>query len=1210
MIDRRNEDQNSPLSFWEILKKECSVLHDERCGHVPDWTFTAADLLQPDDIFSKIREKGTRSRKQAADDQISNKLRNALPKNNGNDISQLLVALNSALEDAEFCKDSIGDVKLSLLTMRLLSARIPQIIQLGLKLPEDLSEKEKDVARGEISCEVKSTEFTREQFRMLNRLILEDYFQSEIKKIGDPLEKINEFHATTKSTAICFSGGGIRSATFNLGILQGLAKRKLLGEFDYLSTVSGGGYIGSWLAAWIYRERKAKLNNAETALTTVQNALKNSKYEKKKTKADQPNITWSKDTEPYQVSYLRSYSNYLNPQSGLFSADTWTLVAIYFRNLILNWMVLIPLLLVVIFLPRLCILFMSLRQSSILFMNSQQPNMIGYARFIPWLFYTGLFFGMVAIGYVLANRPSLSDVSWLKRQWRGERAFLICCLLPLLLSAFLLTSAWAWLHEDTNLFRLSLCFECIGSSWQAFVTGGILMTVGGFVLSFPLVWTPFERVEKKRDYNLVPILWRRRWEFVDMLLAGALLGFAVWLLPEHVFNNPEIKYQDTNVNWGVLLYACFAMPLLLLVFLLVAAICVGLVSDRTTDEDREWWARAGGWVLIFIVGWSFISALVVFGPIALTHGLFQPGKDYKKIASILTIIGSILSGIITLAGGYSGQTLAVQQEPHGSEKKKFLAVGFDYILKLAALIFTSFIFVVLSLATNLIIVHSFIGVNNAESSVVNWVKSQPPKKEEEEAVKSLEKIFYYPSRISSIGAYAAVNVGTLLKSQDASHTSSKNAVKPAKPHSFNPDLLYVGMAKAFYEVPGGFVLLLAILIVLFGVGMGYFVNVNRFSLHGAYRDRLIRAYLGASQKEIDKQPNPFTNMDDHDNLQMCDLRGQKPMPVVNITLNLTRSRNLAWQERKAESFTISPWHAGSANLGYRSTSDYAYTSALDTSITLGTALAVSGAAISPNMGYYSSPGVTFLLALFNLRLGWWLGNPGVAGNDTYNKPSPRIASRPLLDETFGRTDDDNPYVYLSDGGHFENLGLYEMVRRRCRLIIVCDAGADPSFTFSDLGKAVRKIRVDLGVNIDFGADVPIHPRIFSEELNKERVNKYEYFDVAEIKYSERDGTKEQDDGVLIYIKPTYYGRESADIRQYATASKTFPHETTSDQFYTESQFESYRALGECIVADVLSKICGKSEQPLNRQQLWENARRRILTQATVLPAFHDNCNVR
>jgi hypothetical protein len=225
-------------------------------------------------------------------------------------------------------------------------------------------------------------------------------------------------------------------------------------------------------------------------------------------------------------------------------------------------------------------------------------------------------------------------------------------------------------------------------------------------------------------------------------------------------------------------------------------------------------------------------------------------------------------------------------------------------------------------------------------------------------------------------------------------------------------------------------------------------------------------------------------------------------------------------------------------------------------MSLGTALAISGAAASPNMGYHSSPLVTFILTLLNVRLGAWLGNPGPHGDNTFNLGYPRFGVRPIIAEAFGLTDDTNPYVYLSDGGHFENLGLYEMVLRRCHYIVVSDAGQDPLCSFADLGEAVRKIRIDLGIPIEFVDPISIFARSDQKEQNVQgRVCA-----LGKIKYSAVDGT-EIADGELVYIKPACYGEEPRDIYEYFKNHAAFPHEPTSDQFFSESQFESYRMLG-------------------------------------------------
>ncbi|HYN19356.1 MAG TPA: hypothetical protein VE078_00230, partial [Thermoanaerobaculia bacterium] len=362
---------------------------------------------------------------------------------------------------------------------------------------------------------------------------------------------------------------------------------------------------------------------------------------------------------------------------------------------------------------------------------------------------------------------------------------------------------------------------------------------------------------------------------------------------------------------------------------------------------------------------------------------------------------------------------------------------------------------------------------------------------------------------------------------------------------------------------GTFVEILAASLVLGALGLliGRFVNVNRFSLQGMYRNRLVRAYLGASNPR--RRPNLFTGFDPEDNLRMHELRGNRPFPVVNMALNLVSGKDLAWQQRKAESFTASPLHCGAARLGYRRSQVYGG----ENGISLGTAVATSGAAANPNMGYHSSPAITFIMTLFNARLGIWLGNPGPLGKKSYTRGGPRSSGLVLLSEALGMTDSDHPYINLSDGGHFENLGIYEMVRRRCRNIIVGDAGCDPSCSFDDLGNAIRKIRIDLGVPIDFEHRVDVYPKPAGKPEADAR-----YCAIGTIRYSAVDG-KDAQEGTLIYIKPAIYeGRfEPYDVYNYAKTSKDFPHEGTADQWFSESQFESYRALGRATVQSLIGQ---------------------------------------
>src|SRR5260221_1689809 len=272
-----------------------------------------------------------------------------------------------------------------------------------------------------------------------------------------------------------------------------------------------------------------------------------------------------------------------------------------------------------------------------------------------------------------------------------------------------------------------------------------------------------------------------------------------------------------------------------------------------------------------------------------------------------------------------------------------------------------------------------------------------------------------------------------------------------------------------YDTPGSLLLAMMILIALAGWGLSLLINTNRFSLHYYWRNRMMRAYLGATRSDEDRERtrNKFTNFDESDNLRMFRVL-QKPLHVINVTLNLVGGDKLAWQDRKAESFTMSPLHCGSYWLGYRKSEIYAQNRKHE-GISLATAAAISGAAASPNMGYMmTSPIARFLMTLFNLRLGFLLGNPGPDGGEAYKRDSPGDSIGPILEEALGQTDDKKPYVYLSDGGHFENFGLYEMILRRCRFIVIGDGSSDETYGFGSLGLAIRQIRVDFGVPIDMG----------------------------------------------------------------------------------------------------------------------------------------------
>lgn len=401
----------------------------------------------------------------------------------------------------------------------------------------------------------------------------------------------------------------------------------------------------------------------------------------------------------------------------------------------------------------------------------------------------------------------------------------------------------------------------------------------------------------------------------------------------------------------------------------------------------------------------------------------------------------------------------------------------------------------------------------------------------------------------------------------------------------------LGNAQSTLEVVACYIALAAIGSGL-GLLLGRAMNVNRFSMHDTYRNRLVRAFPGsarlirptvpretdpftgfATRRFADRRPDQFTGFDERDNLAMSDLlkgrRMRRLYPVVNVTLNLIATRRNSLAERKAASFTFTPLHAGSgyldpvplpgrqaARTGTRrpdgvfvETRRYAgretEPSPPPGGITLGTAMTISGAAVSPSRGYNSSPATAFLLTLFDARLGAWLPNPARVRNpNELNKGKPPNALKALLNEALGMVDETRKAVYLSDGGHFDNLGIYEMLRRQCRYILAVDAGQDGDYTYGDLGALLRRAAIDFDIRFEFDRPIAAGRPVLSDPAAH-----------ARIAYA--DGQL----GDLLYLKPHLPYGTPPDILAYKAAHSSFPHETTANQFFTESQFESYRHLG-------------------------------------------------
>jgi hypothetical protein len=293
-----------------------------------------------------------------------------------------------------------------------------------------------------------------------------------------------------------------------------------------------------------------------------------------------------------------------------------------------------------------------------------------------------------------------------------------------------------------------------------------------------------------------------------------------------------------------------------------------------------------------------------------------------------------------------------------------------------------------------------------------------------------------------------------------------------------------------------------------------------------------------------------------DTLRLSELGGENsaaPYHLVNTALNLQGKRDPQLRQRKTIPFVLAKRFSGSDYTGYCETRRL---EEIDTHLDLGTAMAISAAATGPTMGAKTIRSRSFLFALLNIRLAYWLPHPGRVEHsswlDWFIHRNPGVLS--LLAEACGVVSDRGRFVNCSDGGHIENLGVYELLRRRCKTIICVDGGADPRFEFFDLTTLQRYASIDLGVEIEIDV-APIVPG--ENGLSRQQ------FAIGQIKY--HDGQR----GTLIYLKLSYSGEESEYLRFYHRKVAAFPHEPTSDQFFNETRFEVYRALGYHIAQRVV-----------------------------------------
>jgi len=512
------------------------------------------------------------------------------------------------------------------------------------------------------------------------------------------------------------------------------------------------------------------------------------------------------------------------------------------------------------------------------------------------------------------------------------------------------------------------------------------------------------------------------------------------------------------------------------------------------------------------------------------------------------------------------------------------------------------------------------------------------------------------------------------------------------------------------------------------------VDVNRTSIHGLYRDRLASAYLAGINCKGDVAIEEDINLGE---IGCHEAGSTAPYHLINVCLNLQGSNDPDIRDRASDFFIFSKRFIGGKRTGYCRTETMEQ---VHPQMSLATAMAISAAAASPNMGRGTSPVLVAFMAMLNIRLGYWLPNPGlleeiieerpivqwlrkiigkpkatrrIPGGFSFedvfqqelvdvekrwenvyqnssakrnlhmknNKPLTipttahnlvgiafsgggirsatinlgiaqalhergvfehadymstvsgggylgssistlmrrktksvgemaeqsglrkdsrthhseidgelvkagqelikrhntlgdrfrwRVPPRALWREMMMKLDERYKWVNLSDGGHIENLAGIELLRRRCKFIVIGDGEADPELSFNGLATLIRYARIDLGITIDIDPDtIRVDKSEAAVYQGKDNLSK-EHWAFGTITYppNEDNGPEE---GYLLYLKSSYSGDEDEVIREYRHRNPTFPHQSTADQFFDENQFECYRALGQHIG----EKACGE-----------------------------------
>ncbi|PSO26986.1 patatin-like phospholipase family protein [Bradyrhizobium sp. MOS002] len=893
-------------------------------------------------------------------------------------------------------------------------------------------------------------------------------------------------------TGLALSGGGIRSATFSLGVLQALARNDILKHFDFISSVSGGGYIGASLQWW---------------WTQGQNGVgpENFPYGPGSVGADQTPPFATKQQRS-RLSFLRSHGKYLIPGQGI---NIWSALAVVLRTVLLSVVVWIPLLTLLTFLILLVDFHVVDKAINA---TSGRPETHPAISSPFASFFTGR-----EVAKLDVDKPEVA-----KAEQPAAKTS------P---SANLGPSGADSTPAAPGIEAVKQKSDIVNENETAVDNGKTATAPAASPEPSSADATPatkgIEDAKHKSDIVNRSGTAANDGKRKDARLRQAL---AEALAPRTLF---------AVLHWLALLGAA-----LFVVVALVFALLSG-ASEKPRPKGIGFW-------LLLALG---VICLVIAGFLLSRKEL----ADFVDMDWVLVVLFSLVGATIV------GRS-AVDSDPSGSYSlRRNLELWFGrWFLR----------WVVIAVLGIVPLLPLYAISASADKLGSSWHVVGAVLTILSGAISALYGYYlklknWMPGLAGQIFAPAGAAVfllGTLTISYTLSIFAIASLTTDAK-------ALADELADTRHLLQQIFppVFILAILV-------GWLANLNHVGLHRFYRDRLMEVFMPRPAAVRQNRVSASTGAD---LLNVGDLKssggmagqprdlGRVPYPLVNAFAFLTDSSDGRVELRGGDNFLISPLYVGSRVTGWRKTNDYCD---IHGPLTLATAMAVSGAAVNSNAGYIGT-GLTrdrlvsAVMTILNMRLGAWIGNPKQA------RPGPRRSYVPtmlrrrktpsylfpmLTSGLFSVPTQDSRFIEVSDGGNFENLGIYELIRREVGVILVVDGEADPTLAFPALVSAINRVKEDFGATIRLsnlqGPD-QLLPSASLTGYPEGAKFAQSPFMIGEISYA---GSKK---GVLIYIKATLIKELDFTTYGYRAGSTDFPHEGTEDQFFSEAQFEAYRNLG-------------------------------------------------